>query len=152
VLDRFRHWLAGLEANRSPITIALAMAIPLLSFLGGLAMILALPADYFVRPREPLDRQRHGYRIVLRVLRNLLGGLIVLAGMVMAVPLVPGPGALFMLIGIGLVDFPGKRALQLRLLRQRHVLHSVNRVRARFGRPPIETAVGGGQSVVDNKP
>ena len=46
-------------------------------------------------------------------------------------------GVLFMLVGVGLVDFPGKRSLELRLLREPHVLSSVNKMRARFGKPPI---------------
>ncbi len=142
----------SLDANHSPLAVALALTIPLISFLGGLAMILGLPADYFVRPRDRAHRPHGAYRGLLRILRNLAGCLVFVAGVVMALPLVPGPGVLFMLIGIGLVDFPGKRALELRLFRQRHVLHSVNRLRARFGRPPLETAESGGQSVVDNKP
>jgi len=152
VVDRFRHWLASLEAHHSPFVVALALSIPVISFLAGLAMILGLPADYFVRPRDRGRHARRGYRILLWALRNLVGCVVFVAGLVMAVPLVPGPGLLFMLIGIGLVDFPGKRALELRLLRQPHVLHSVNRIRARFGRPPLETAIGRGQSVVDNGP
>jgi hypothetical protein len=82
-------------------------------------------------------------RLVLLVTKNLVGVLVFLAGFVAALPLVPGPGVLFMLVGLGLVDLPGKRALELRLLRQRHVLQSVNRVRARFGRPPLLTGEDG---------
>jgi hypothetical protein len=78
--------------------------------------------------------------------KNLLGSLMVLAGLVMSLPLVPGPGVLFVLIGLGLIDFPGKRALELRLLRQRHVLSSVNKVRARFGRPPLLTEEAPGRA------
>jgi hypothetical protein len=47
-----------------------------------------------------------------------------------------------MLVGLGLVDFPGKRALERRLLRLPRVLASVNKLRARFGKPPILTPDG----------
>jgi hypothetical protein len=57
----------------------------------------------------------------------------------MALPLVPGPGVLFILLGLGFIDFPGKRSLERRLLRQPHVLSSVNKMRGRFGKPPILT-------------
>jgi len=59
---------------------------------------------------------------------------------------------LFMLIGVGLMDFPGKRALELKLLRQRHVLLSVNRIRGRFGRAPLQTSESDAESVVDKGP
>jgi hypothetical protein len=119
----------------------LAVCIPVLSFALGLAVILALPAEYFVRPSYTagLWRSHRLLRLSLLIAKNLVGWLLFLVGVVLALPLVPGPGALFMLIGLGLVDFPGKRALERRLLRQRHVLHSVNRIRARFGRPPLQT-------------
>ncbi len=152
VVDQIRHCLAWLETPRSAITIALALAIPVISFVAGLAVTLALPPDYFVRERPAVSKLRSPARVALLVARNLIGGLMFLAGLVMAVPLVPGPGVLFMLIGVGLVDFPGKRALELRLLRQRHVLRSVNAIRARFGRAPLQTIESGAKSVVERGP
>jgi len=52
---------------------------------------------------------------------------------------ISGPGVLFILLGLGFIDFPGKRSLERRLLRQPHVLSSVNKMRGRFGKPPILT-------------
>jgi hypothetical protein len=152
VVDQLRHWLAWLETQRSPIAIGLALAVPVVSFVAGLVVTLALPPDYFVRARPSGARPKAPVRLALQVLRNLIGGLVLLAGLVMAVPLVPGPGVLFMLIGVGLVDFPGKRALELKLLRQRHVLLSVNRIRGRFGRAPLQTSESDAESVVDKGP
>jgi hypothetical protein len=123
------------------MALALALGVPLLSFAIGLLVIVGLPADYFVRPRSRggFWQSHRVVRLSLLVAKNLAGVLLFLAGLVAALPLVPGPGILFMLIGLGLVDFPGKRTLELRLLRQRHVLDSVNRLRARFGRPALLT-------------
>jgi hypothetical protein len=142
VVDQIRHWLSGYRPSASPIAIALAVGVPLLSFVVGVLVIVGLPADYFVRPRPRGGFwQSHGVvRLFLLAAKNLAGLLLLLVGFVAALPLVPGPGILFMLIGIGLLDFPGKRALELRLLRQRRVLDSVNRLRARFGRPPVLTS------------
>jgi hypothetical protein len=140
VLDSIRHWLGSYPSLNSPLGIGLAVCIPVLSFVLGLAVILGLPAGYFVRApsTDGLWRSHRALRLSLLIAKNLVGSLLFLVGVVLALPLVPGPGALFMLIGLGLVDFPGKRALERRLLRQRHVLHSVNRIRARFGRPPLQ--------------
>lgn len=52
-----------------------------------------------------------------RVLRIGLGGLCLVLGVIMAIPFVPGPGILFILIGLGLlaVDFLWARNLQDKL-------------------------------------
>jgi hypothetical protein len=128
--------------------VGLALGIAVLSFVAGLLVVIGLPPDYFVRPKAPASalRSRPVLRLILLAGKNLVGGLMALVGLVMALPLVPGPGVIFMLIGLGLIDFPGKRALELRLLRQRQVLSSVNKVRARFGRPPLLTEEEQGRS------
>jgi hypothetical protein len=43
-----------------------------------------------------------------------------------------------MLIGLTLIDFPGKRGLERRLIGRPPILKAVNRVRARFQRPALE--------------
>jgi hypothetical protein len=152
VVDQVRHWLQGYRVLESPAAFALALGLPMLSFLVGLLVIVGLPPDYFVRSRAQggFWQSHRVLRLSLLAAKNLAGLLLFLAGFLMALPLVPGPGILFMLIGLGLVDFPGKRALEVRLLRQRHVLHSVNKIRIRFGRKPLLTDEG--QSVVDSRP
>jgi hypothetical protein len=133
---------------------AAAFGLSVLSLVAGLGVVVALPANYFVR-----GPARHGFwqshavlRVTLLVAKNLLGVATFLAGFVMALPLVPGPGVLFMLVGLGLVDFPGKRSLERRLLRVPRVLSSVNKLRARFGKPAIMTEERHPRSVVDSGP
>jgi hypothetical protein len=154
VVDQLRHWFADLRVLSSPIAIALALGIPVLSFVLGLVLMLALPPDYFVRAKPPgrFWQTHKTLRLSVWAGKNLLGALFVLAGLVMAVPLVPGPGVLFIVIGLGLVDIPGKRALELRLLREPHVLSSVNKLRTRFGKQPLLTRESDVQSVVDSRP
>jgi hypothetical protein len=42
-----------------------------------------------------------------------------------------------MLIGISLLDFPGKRRLERRIAMHRHVRRSIDWIRQRRGRPPL---------------
>jgi hypothetical protein len=56
----------------------------------------------------------------------------------MAVPGIPGQGVLTMIVGLTLLDFPGKRGLECRLIGRPRILRTINRLRARFGRPPLE--------------
>ena len=58
-------------------------------------------------------------------------------GAVLSLPGVPGQGVLTILIGLILVDFPGKHRLMRRLLTRPGVIETLNRVRAYFGRPPL---------------
>jgi hypothetical protein len=118
---------------------AVAAGTFVLSLVVGLVVVVSLPADYFVRGPAPRGfwHSHPLLRLTVLLAKNLLGWVTFLAGVIMAIPFVPGPGVLFMLVGIGLVDFPGKRSLERRLLRAPRVLASVNRLRARFARPPM---------------
>ena len=68
-------------------------------------------------------------------LKNLVGGILLLGGIAMLV--LPGQGLLTMLIGVSLMDFPGKRAIERKLVSRPLILQAINRVRQRFDRPPL---------------
>jgi hypothetical protein len=56
----------------------------------------------------------------------------------MSLPGVPGQGVLTILLGVMLLDFPGKRRLEYKLISQPRVFNNINRLRARFDKPPLE--------------
>lgn len=127
------------------IVLTWLVALSAVSFIGTLIaipwIIVRMPADYFVdaRPEPDSWRDRHPVlRWVVRVVKNLLGALLVVAGIVLSVPLVPGQGILTMLIGLTLLEFPGKRRLERRIVRQRPVRKAIDWIRSRAGRPPLE--------------
>ena len=115
-----------------------------------LAAVLSLALAAFVVVRWPHDQFTHrepraflvGRHPILRALgiagKNLAGALLVVIGIVMALPGVPGQGFLTILIGLTLVDFPGKRGLERSIVRRPSVLRAVNQLRTRFGRAPLE--------------
>ena len=102
-------------------------------------VLVKLPANYFhsSHEREFLVDRHPVLRAVGIFLKNLLGLLLVIGGVIMAVPGVPGPGVLSILLGIMLLDFPGKRALEARIVGRPRVHGTVNALRARFGKPPL---------------
>lgn len=122
--------------------IALACGLVTIPFttLATRAVLVRLPADHFVRPRRTWREAWSGsfWRKLGTVSRNLLGIVLLVAGGIMSIPVVPGPGLLTILIGLYLVDFPGKQRLQRQVLQIRRIRGPVNRLRARFGRPPLE--------------
>lgn len=93
------------------------------------------PADLLVGPALPW-RGLSPLRLGLRLGKNLLGLALLVAGLLMLVG--PGQGLLTLIVALGLLDLPGKRALQRRLLFNPRVLKLVNRLRERAGRDPLE--------------
>lgn len=122
------------------VVLALGLVtIPLTTFATG-AVLLRLPADHFVRPRRTWSEAWRGSfkRKLGTAARNALGILLLVAGGLMLIPGVPGPGLLTVLLGLTLVDFPGKQALQRRVFQSSRFRNRVDRLRARFGRPALQ--------------
>jgi hypothetical protein len=103
-------------------------------------VLARLPADYFVNPDARLPIDRHPVLKVLAVVaRNLLGYFLIALGVALSLPGVPGQGLLTILMGVMLIDVPGKFRLERWLVTRRAVLAGVNKLRAKFGRPPLLT-------------
>lgn len=114
------------------------LAVSAVTFLIVIGMLAALPATYFRdggQPR-PLPRGR-GAGLIGRVFRNVLGLALIILGFLLSLPAVPGQGVLTMLIGLMLVDFPGKRRLEQKIVARPGVLEAMNRARAWLRRPPL---------------
>ena len=111
-------------------------------FIAGLAlagmMVVLLPVRYFVDERPFWADKPALYRWIGLIVKNLLGLALVVIGILLSIPGIPGQGILTILIGLVLVDFPGKRRLVRMLARRRGVQTSLNRFRSWFGRPPLE--------------
>ena len=69
--------------------------------------------------------------------KNILGLLLVALGVVLSLPGVPGQGLLTILLGIMLLDFPGRDRLEQKLLSKPSIVSTINRLRGRFGKPPL---------------
>jgi len=103
-------------------------------------LIIRIPEDYFLDEKHPpaAPPGHPLWRKFLKLVKNLLGFIFILAGLVMLV--VPGQGILTILIGLIMIDFPGKRKLECRLIRNPSVLKAVNYIRARAGKNPLKTS------------
>jgi len=62
--------------------------------------------------------------------------LLVIAGIIMLIG--PGQGILTILIGLILMDIPGKRPLEARIIKKPTILAVVNSLRGRYDKPPLE--------------
>jgi hypothetical protein len=142
VAELFRNviaWYGGLSLE---MRIALIVVIAVGTTAGGMAVVVRLPADHFLHRPDPASytgwRRHRALRIGYVILKNLLGVFVLPLGIIMALPLVPGPGLVFILLGLSLLDFPGKRALERALIRRPAVTRVLTKMRARFGKPPFE--------------
>lgn len=125
-------------------SVLLGVLIFLGSFLFNLGIVslilVKLPADHFSdRNKKRFASESHPMLRVLMVIgKNILGVLLVALGIVLSLPGVPGQGLLTVLLGIMLLDFPGKHRLEQKLLSKPSIVNTINRLRARFGKPPLE--------------
>src|ERR1044072_7030270 len=108
--------------------------------LGIVSVILVkLPKDHF---RSDKSKRVTGSNATIRVLKvigkNVAGWLLIALGIVLSLPGVPGQGLLTVLLGVMLVDFPGKHHLEQKLLSRPAIINSINGLRGRFGKPALE--------------
>ena len=114
------------------ITFAVSLAI--VSFI-----LVRIPADYFHkdRPRELWADKSKAVRALGYIGKNLLGVLLVIIGIVLSLPGVPGQGFLTILLGIMLLDFPGRRKFERKLVCRPQVRNTINKLRHKFGKPEL---------------
>lgn len=117
--------------------------VSLISLAGSLLVlplvVLWMPANYFVRREAPPEswRRRHPVTYAIaRVGKNCLGLVLVVAGAIMV--FTPGQGLVTLVLGLSLLDLPGKRPLERRLVSSPPVRRALDALRRRARRPPIE--------------
>jgi hypothetical protein len=49
----------------------------------------------------------------------------------------PGPGVLTILLGLIMLDIPGKRPLEVKIIQRPAVLSAINNLRARYKKAPL---------------
>ena len=131
--------ISGLTWQRVLVGVVLFLVTFTVS-LGLVSLILIkLPADYFCShyDRQLWSGRAPALRIAAAIGKNVLGVLLIVLGIIMSLPGVPGQGLLTVLLGVMLVDFPGKDRLEQKLLQRPAIRNSIDRLRARFGKPPL---------------
>jgi hypothetical protein len=108
--------------------VATLLAVPLI--------IISLPPQYLNEEKDRLSEIQSPWRWPYLVVKNIMGAVLLLAGVTMLI--LPGQGLLTLAIGLGLMNFPGKRSLIRRLIGQPRVLRAINRWRAKAHKDPLE--------------
>ncbi len=118
-------------------------AVSVITFAGTLIavtwLIVQMPDDYFSHPtrrRMPPEKNRYLPKVFIIIAKNVLGIFFIGAGFIML--FIPGQGLLTIVIGLILLDFPGKYTVERWVVSRGPVWRSINRIRKRWNRPPLD--------------
>jgi hypothetical protein len=121
----------------------LSLLIFVVTFGASLAIVsmvlVRLPATYFKRSHNRSFLANHPpiIRWLALIGKNLVGVVLVVVGILLSLPGVPGQGMLTILLGIMLLDFPGKPRFEYWLVSRPKILQAINKLRHRFSKPAL---------------
>lgn len=136
-------WLTQFWENLTWAQIGLGVGLFLLSFVLSLAAIvfvmIKIPANYFSSHYEQdfLPNTHWTVKWGVVILKNLLGVFLIALGILLSLPGVPGQGLLTILLGLIMLDIPGKRPLEARIIQRPAIQSAINKLRARYDKPPL---------------
>lgn len=137
-------WLSGFWAALTWTQILIGVGL----FAGSLAfsflcigvVMVKIPENYFSTHYQ--QDFMPGSSWVVRwgavIAKNVFGVFLILLGLVLSLPGVPGQGILTILLGLIMLDIPGKRPLEARIIKRPAILAAINDLRARYNKPPLE--------------
>jgi len=140
MFDLLSDFLSGLTWQKVVVGALIFLASFFIN-LGIVSFILVkLPADHFSKKRKTKfwAGPRPAIHAAKVIGKNIGGVLLVALGIVLSLPGVPGQGLLTVLLGIMLLDFPGRHRLEQKLLSKPSIVNTINRLRERFDKPPLQ--------------
>jgi len=108
---------------------------------GAVALVMVkVPPHYFSsrHDRDFMPNSRFLVRWGAVIAKNVAGVFLILLGIVLSLPGVPGQGILTILLGIIFLDIPGKRPFEARIIKRPAVLSAINSLRAKYNKLPLE--------------
>jgi hypothetical protein len=115
-----------------------SLMVFILSLLALPWLVAQIPEDYFLpKKRQPTQwKQLHPViRLLALMGKNLIGYGLIVAGLLML--FLPGQGILTLVMGLLLVDYPGKFRLERKLVKTPAILNSLNWLRRKAKKPPL---------------
>jgi hypothetical protein len=137
------NWVSQFWESLTWAQIGMGVGLFLFSFIVSLTAIVLvmvkIPANYFSPHYEQdfLPNTHWTVKWGAVILKNLLGVLLIALGIVLSLPGVPGQGLLTILLGLIMLDIPGKRPLEARIIQRPTIQSAINKLRARFNKPPL---------------
>ncbi len=117
--------------------------LAIIGFIGSLIVIpwilIKIPSDYFLKDKRkkcPWGNCSPIIRSIILILKNILGVILILSGLIML--FTPGQGVITIIGGIILMDFPYKYNILRRIIKQPKVLSSINELRMKAKQTPLK--------------
>ena len=111
------------------VAVGVASAVMFVATLVGVPIFLVkVPSDYFTRESKKSS-------LPVKVLRNIAG--FALIGLGIAMLVLPGQGALTILVGLCVLDLPIKDRLIQKLLSKKKVQGAIDGLRRKAGKPAL---------------
>ncbi|HBE82675.1 MAG: hypothetical protein JNK51_02755 [Blastocatellia bacterium] len=139
MIDGLSEFLASLTLGNVLFGVGVFLLSLTFSFAAIAVVLVKLPANYFSSHYKAdfLPDSPWIVRWGAVILKNVFGVFLILLGIALSLPGVPGQGVLTILLGLIMLDIPGKRPLEARIIQRPAVLSAANKLRARFNKPPL---------------
>lgn len=137
-------WLTRFWESLTLESVAIGIVLFLLSLavsFGAIGLVMVkVPPHYFSssHDRDFLPNSPWLVRWGAVIAKNIAGVFLILLGIVLSLPGVPGQGVLTILLGVIFLDIPGKRPIEARIIKRPAVLSAINKLRAKYNKPPLE--------------
>lgn len=132
------EWIQNNGSDAALLWVTVSLVTFVVTLVAVPLILVWIPEDYFLksrRDRPKLIKRHPVVRVTLTVIRNLIGYVLILAGMVMLA--LPGQGLLTIFVGILLVNFPGRDRMIKWLLARGRIHQTVDWMRQRAGKNPL---------------
>ena len=132
------HW-AALSWSNIGLGVALFLISLTVSFAAIGIVMVKIPENYFSPhyKRDFLPDSPWLVRWGAVILKNILGVFLILLGIALSLPGVPGQGILTILLGLIMIDIPGKRPIEAKIIERPTVLAAINKLRAKYDKPAL---------------
>ncbi len=137
MFNTFNQWISGHQLLLTSIGIS-SLLVSIASLILLPWLVAQIPHDYFAHDRRepPKWKELHPLlRYMVLVLKNIMGFTLLVAGIAMLV--LPGQGLLSILMGLVLMDYPGKFHLEQKIVSRPKLLKFINWLRRKQKQPPL---------------
>lgn len=138
------EWLDPFLETLTLRNVLIGVGLFVLSFslsIASIAIVMVkIPANYFSShyKHDFLPDSPFLVRWGAVIAKNIFGIFLICLGIVLSLPGVPGQGVLTILLGLIMVDIPGKRPLEARIIKRPTVRQAIDRLREKYDKPPLE--------------
>lgn len=120
-----------------PYLVSVSIFIMVISLLSIKWLVNQIPSDYLIKSKTEtsLNKLPVAFRILIYILKNLLGYLLIIGGIIMLI--LPGQGLLTIMMGLVLSNYPGKKVFEKKIIGSQPILRTINWARKKSGVKPL---------------